>query len=121
MVAGCLLLQLSATAHLVLVEHEICPEHGEAVDVSDVARASVHQHAAPVAERSVRVGGHASSSSHEHCPVAIDRSSKALVAQAVVVGIAPSPAIELQVFVSEGPTLSASAVRLLAPKTSPPA
>jgi hypothetical protein len=124
MVAGCLALQLSGTAHLALSTHDICAEHGEAVDVTPPAqtRGADLDLAQPTGMGPMaRSGDSPIGESHEHCPLAEDRGGRALVVPPAHVGpafVAPVSAAGPQARIE---TPSARARYLLAPKTSPPA
>lgn len=126
LIASCLALQLGGTVHLAVVEHELCGEHGEAIDVAG----SGHTHGRGAAETSgedeAPSPSHESESTsdgeaHDHCPLAEDRNGRALVVQAASSG----PCCESITLGNPAPaahwSLSPSALRLLAPKTSPPA
>lgn len=130
LVGACLALQLAGTVHLAVVDHELCADHGVAVDVAEGAHG--HGHAdrpgqvetrgEPEARSDAdRSGSAPAGADHDHCPLAENRSARALVVQAAAVGprcatIAPDAHVQLAVV-----ALSPSALRLLAPKTSPPA
>ena len=128
MIAICVALQLASTLHLMVVEHELCFEHGEAVDVAGAH--SHHDHGdghggLPAIQRSDEAAatsrdGANEAASHEHCPLIEDRASRALVVPAAF-ETASAPLLLAVVFAPAAPwSLSPSALRLLAPKTSPP-
>jgi hypothetical protein len=122
MVAGCLALQLSGTLHLALAEHRICAEHGEAIDVAESASAtlSLEQHGEPARRAAVSVQHERSEQPHDHCPVANHSHGRALVVQS-----AACAQCVISTTIAEPNARyanpSASTLRLLAPKTSPPA
>jgi hypothetical protein len=120
-VASCLALQLSGTIHLATVQHAICAEHGEAMDVDSHARTTAP--AADSSERGVYSGSSDSPAgeSHEHCPLDEDRNTHALVVHAALVGpriASPTPQPPPYAPLAR---LAPRALQLLAPKTSPPA
>ena len=119
--AACMLLQLADVADLLLFQHGICAEHGEAVHVS-----RPHGHfarlEASVLGGSSQVGVAPSSENdeHEHCPFFASGAARAGLVpaashEAVGALIAATVTAPLSV-----PGLSPSALRLRAPKTSPP-
>lgn len=122
--ATCLSLQLFATFHLLTVKHELCAEHGEAIDVERSARPD---HLRLDSGHSAETGPAASSGTrsengtHDHCMLAADRSSGALLVSAA------NGSAHFAPFIAKGPrsadlwSMPASVLRLLAPKTSPPA
>jgi hypothetical protein len=122
--ASCLALQLSGTIHLALVQHAICAEHGEAMDVGD-GHGHLATAAKPAAARAVGgvyagAGENPASDAHHHCPLDEDRNTHALVVYAALVGpqvavpALPPPHAQLA-------KLAPRELQLLAPKTSPPA
>lgn len=119
--AFCVFAQLTTAAHLLLVRHTFCAEHGVAVDASRTPRApDCHSHddqrdtiGAPHDEPGVE--------GHDHCELAVDRSGRIGLPPAAVVQL---PLATLVEHVREPARLALSpgaAVLLLAPKTSPPA
>jgi len=126
LIATCLALQLAGTLHLMVVEHELCFEHGEAVDVAGSAHhdhggrvpAGTDRSASEISATSGRDGHGATS--HDHCPQVEDRAGRALIVARAFEG-APPPTLLAMVAAPSTPwTLSVDALRLLAPKTSPP-
>jgi len=124
-VASCMALQLSGTIHLAVVQHAICAEHGEAMDVGEDAGA--HQRSlareSERSERGIYAGnGHApADESHHHCPLDEDRNTHALVVHAALVGVRVASPTALAPPHAEVAYLAPRALQLLAPKTSPPA
>lgn len=121
-IASCLGLQLSGTIHLATVQHAICAEHGEAMDVGD-GHATASAPATHSGERGVYAGsGHnPAGESHHHCPLDEDRNTYALVVHAALVGpriASPTPHLPPHAQLAR---LAPRALQLLAPKTSPPA
>lgn len=119
-VASCMALQLAGTVHLAVVQHAICAEHGEAMDVGE-------EHAsAPAADsRETRIAGANETTptgeEHHHCPFDEDRNTHGLVVLAALVGPRIAVPVALPPPHAEPTQLAARALRLLAPKTSPPA
>lgn len=118
-VASCMALQLSGTIHLAVVQHAICAEHGEAMDVGEHS----HTPLAAAGEDGIYAGTGAEplSKSHHHCPLDEDRNTHGLVvyaafilARVAVPEALPPPQVELAY-------VTPRARQLLAPKTSPPA
>ncbi len=116
----CIALEFGSLAHMAVVRHEICAEHGEAVDVFHDA---AHSHAVAVASkvRTVESRGDADShEGHDHCQLACNRrnatcveSSSSVPAAIVSIASATSAFVERST-----PTI---ALLDLAPKSSPPA
>lgn len=120
-VASCLALQLSGTIHLAVVQHAICAEHGEAMDVHD-GHTDAAEPKSAAAPDGIHAGGEGSpvEDAHHHCPLDEDRSTHALVVHAA--GLAPrvelpAPALRPS---TDGASITPRARQLLAPKTSPP-
>jgi hypothetical protein len=121
-----LALQLSGTIHLATVQHAICAEHGEAMDVGDEhaqARARASQRTTRSGERGVFSGSSDSPAgeSHHHCALDEDRNTYALVVHSALVGAriaSPTPPAPPHAQLAR---LAPRALQLLAPKTSPPA
>jgi hypothetical protein len=123
-VAFTLASQASSLAHLVLIEHAVCPEHGEWLHADELAtHAEGAPGNAPHAETSsirATVPTDGFGHEHEHCAVLSERRQSLAEEPS-------SPVVLLSVGpdrVSGGPTyaLSARSVPIfqLAPKTSPP-
>ena len=120
-VALCVVAQLVTSTHMVLVRHALCSLDGEAVDAPRSARPPT-----PCAHaRDVDSFGNAHDEpavdAHNHCELALDRSSR--------LGLAPAVAVVIGValFGEGAPELestelpSGAGVLYFAPKTSPPA
>lgn len=123
LVATCVALQLAGTLHLLVVQHELCLEHGEAIDIgSDHAHGLAVPGAAQARSNASATSRHGSheAGAHAHCLLVEDRSGRAFVV-APAVEIAGAPALIASV-ATPGATwsLPANTLRLLAPKTSPP-
>ncbi|HEX7479569.1 MAG TPA: hypothetical protein VF331_17320 [Polyangiales bacterium] len=95
LVCGSLVGELASLAHLVLVHHSVCPEHGELVhsdEAESAARAS-----SPAPGRSAALSaGHApdAAHAHDHCALAMARKERALppARLALVAWATPQPA-----------------------------
>jgi len=119
----CLAAQLSSLAHLALVRHVTCAEHGEAVDAPESQQPGANAwnfKQQPAHGATASSGDRPELQSHEHCALAENRNAWALVVpEAISVSsVARSTAIAPP-HVHIG-SLSPSALCLLAPKTSPP-
>jgi hypothetical protein len=122
--AICLLLQLGEAAHFVLVRHAICAEHGDAIHVARTPGPGAHARSVGrERDRGLAVSSdeRAPGDSHEHCPFTPHRARRALVAQAE-----SERSMDAQLTAAAPPhstpaCSSPSALRLIAPKTSPPA
>src|SRR3954471_1831662 len=124
-VASCMALQLGGTIHLAVVQHAICAEHGEAIDVGRAHR-HVPAPAADGRERRLHAGlaghdGAPADPSHHHCALEEDRSTHALAVHAALVGPRIASLTALAPPHAPLAVLAPRALRLLAPKTSPPA
>jgi hypothetical protein len=127
-VASAIALQLSGTIHLAIVQHAICAEHGEAMDVGEDEDAHGH-HVAPAARQTLEsvqslISASTSPSSrdesHHHCPLDEDRNTHALVVYAASISPHSASSIELALPPAEPVRPSARELHRLAPKTSPP-
>jgi hypothetical protein len=112
--AALLVGQLSMVAHLLIVEHRQCPEHGELVHAAPAhgdADAPRHTDALEASEAG---SGH----SHTHCLCVVSRREAAISATAAVDTAAPvGPAGAIAVDIS---TPVPCKRWILAPKNSPP-
>jgi hypothetical protein len=118
-VVGCLLLQLSAVAHQVLVRHSRCVEHGELVHSAALAQGIGHSardvnDARPRFERSAESGPE----SHEHCAAVFEQRRTLAATPAEVLHVAES-ASPVALALLNGPDAGRE-VYDFAPKTSPP-
>jgi hypothetical protein len=133
-VASAIALQLSGTIHLAVVQHAICAEHGEAMDVGEPEHAHArHAGALPAADSgqprlSMSVGAterpaHEPGSdedSHHHCPLDEDRNTHALVVYAASISPLSASPIELAPPRTAPVRADSRDLHRLAPKTSPP-
>lgn len=122
--ALCLVGQLSVSAHLALVRHATCPEHGEAIHSGKTLApvAAGESGAGPSDYPSVgALTGGASRHDHEHCVIATLRRERAVFQrqQLGVLGAAPSESQGSHHLPDAPP--SPVALFLIAPKGSPPA
>jgi len=120
-VAVCVLLQMSDAAHFVLVRHGICREHGEAIHVAHGAHAvqAVVAPASRVTGLSVAPAGDTDADEHDHCPFAPGATGRIASLRGPVQTLAAGhTALASPELATVRP--SPSALRLLAPKTSPP-
>jgi hypothetical protein len=122
-VASAIALQLSGTIHLAVVQHAICAEHGEAMDVGDDEHAHLATPAADSDQSLISAGTRPSSSeeSHHHCPLDEDRNTHALVVYAASISPHFASFVHVAPPLAEPVRPSARELHGLAPKTSPPA
>jgi hypothetical protein len=116
--------QLSSSAHLLLVRHAVCPEHGELIHAASSEPSRTEHTKAPEAKASlVQASADADelTDGHGHCSIAAQRrergvpnaaSARVAASESIVARSAPA---QQQVFAFGG------ALLLLAPKNSPPA
>lgn len=124
-VSSAIALQLSGTIHLAVVQHAICAEHGEAMDVAEDA----HGHAAALPapnldETQISPGTRPSApddDSHHHCPLDEDRNTHALVVYAAAITALVASTADVTPPRAEPVRPNARELHALAPKTSPPA
>lgn len=117
-----LVAQLSGSAHLLLVRHALCPEHGELIhptDEAEPALRAVAQHAKtafvrPEAETEL---GHG----HGHCPIAAQRRERGALIAAWVHVHASAWSFASRVPAPNLVSSCAAAILRFAPKNSPPA
>lgn len=113
-----LVAQIGGVAHLALVQHVTCAEHGETLDVAQSHAAQVAD-ARPITEN--RLGAAAESGhGHDHCPLAAFRRQRALSGSHA--RILPPATADPRPFVLGAYVAPAPAIALLAfaPKSSPP-
>jgi len=121
--ALCLGAQLSNVAHLALVRHVTCAEHGEVIDAPAAGHSPAHRTDVPLpddAAPTASSGGGPIDGAHDHCALAEDRNTLALVVRAATSALCPAAPVASTPPRGSSPCLSPSALRLLAPKTSPP-
>jgi hypothetical protein len=118
----CLATQLSSVAHLVLVEHVRCTEHGAWIHAGDEhARAHV-EHSASASDAPAVVpdaGAAAEDHEHDHCLASTERRKLALLLLASA-ELPPLRPTALAATADHATHVVARAVHTLAPKTSPP-
>lgn len=121
LVALCLTAQLSGFAHLALVPHVTCPEHGELVEAGTQVRVVLRSSAGDVAAVSSepRVEGSASHS-HDHCICTAVRRAPGRVSRASTVPELSAGLTPAGLATREVPRAPALAPLELAPKSSPP-
>lgn len=119
----CLATQLSSMAHLALVEHVRCTQHGEWIHAGDEHVRGHVEHStsesdasaiAPVAD------AHADDHQHDHCLASSERRKLAMLLPQLAELQPPRPALPTTA-APRATHLVAQAVHTLAPKTSPPA
>ena len=114
-IALALVAQFSQAAHLVLVKHSLCAEHGELVHGSQRALAKDPSRGVP---NSVSAAAHDGAKDHEHCPALLNNKNRVVPpASADIIHVVPLPPDVAMV-----DTLTPVIVDVLrhAPKNSPP-
>jgi hypothetical protein len=113
--------QLSSFAHLLLVRHALCPEHGELIHASERPTLHTRSEQGLATAALARESGAQSALDHQHCPLALQsRERVALLAHAASVFLplaSPQLALRSQLL----PDASMRELFRLAPKGSPPA
>ncbi len=120
-VALCVVAQLVTTAHMVLVQHAFCSLDGEAVDAPRSARPSAPCAHSQDVDSLGTAHDEPAIDAHNHCELAVDRSSRLALAPALAVVVQASALVEsvpAPVSVNLAP---GAGVLHFAPKTSPPA
>jgi hypothetical protein len=118
-----LVTQVSSFAHLLVVRHAVCPEHGELIhphegDSASFADAVVSSGVLP---RVVIRASDGATDDHVHCPVAMHRRETAVLPPCAST-VAPVRAPEIEVLaLNTAPRPPSVALFRLAPKNSPPA
>jgi hypothetical protein len=113
---------VSPLLHVLFVEHETCPEHGELVDVRTDSEArsrfveELHQRALASSSEPRRSP---TDHDHDHCTIAAHVASPALAAGAEIALDIERPASRSSV--ADLDASPQKRVLLIAPKTSPPA
>ncbi len=113
--------QLVTTAHMVLVQHAFCSLDGEAVDAPRSARPSAPCAHSQDVDSLGTAHDEPAIDAHNHCELAVDRSSRLALAPALAVVVQASALVEsvpAPVSVNLAP---GAGVLHFAPKTSPPA
>lgn len=112
--------QLLGTAHLLLMPHAVCAEHGELIHLHDgVAAEDAAHHESPVTTQ-LSVPEAAEADAHEHCLAsALRRDQLALYeAPSTLILVSASQAVARVERSVHAP--KSVAILLLAPKSSPP-
>jgi len=115
--------QISSVAHMALVRHAICPEHGELIHPDELggsagaprALAKPDATAIQSAPQLPTVHG------HDHCLLASYRRQRIIPAAGTVALVAPTPMVGDSCLVADAPRPALVALYRLAPKNSPPA
>ncbi len=118
-----LVTQASSFAHLLLVRHAVCPQHGELVHVGEDEGPPSVDSALPSEQDSggsaIRAG-HGATEEHVHCLLAMHRRQTPVVPRSAFT-IAPARVAEIRVLtLGSSPRPALVALFSLAPKTSPP-
>lgn len=120
--AICLVAQLSSAAHFVLVRHEMCLEHGQAMDSAlghGVAREATRaQIDAAAGIRSA--SGIAREHAHDHCLLAYDRRESVSPVRDAGTLVAARPTHVVALVADDAARPARVAIFRLAPKSSPP-
>jgi hypothetical protein len=115
-----LIAQLGGVAHLAVVDHVACAEHGDMVEVSPDAGGPRSLAAAETATQGIRAV-HVKAHGHDHCLIAAFRRERARAGATVsmCIPVSQKRAEQAALLASEPPP--AIAILHLAPKSSPPA
>lgn len=120
-VALCVVAQLTSAAHLVLVPHTFCVEHGVAVDAPASAERST-RHPCDALLASLERSDHAAGGdAHNHCELAVDRSDRIGLPPRALVLVPAQLLVEPARAPAHAALAPGSGVISFAPKTSPPA
>lgn len=112
--------QLSSIAHMLLVPHAICREHGAIVHVSrDTVHGTARDDVRQAAYHDADGGGE--SDDHEHCLCDAVRRAHWVGAGATACTPTACPLTNFAAIRTERAPLSSQAILSLAPKNSPPA
>jgi len=125
--ALCLLTPILGYAHLLLVQHARCPEHGELVHVEDAAADDASLLLGPglqlrtdepqvALESAPEVDGH----EHDHCVAVLARKTSAPLASAGPLLPSHGSTLSLRGLVQDSVLRAPTALYRLAPKNSPP-
>ena len=117
-----LVTQGASFAHLLLVRHAVCPEHGELIHPDEVGTAAHVAPASTPGNGSAAIGA-ADDASHEHghCTVAVHRRHAISVPPARFIALLARPPVEAVQPPVSAARPAAIAIYRLAPKNSPPA
>jgi hypothetical protein len=125
-----LIAQLSSFAHLALVRHVVCPEHGELIHPDEQAPSTsspavrVVANAAPaegVAIEAIPEAVGVAVHGHDHCLVAAHRRERATLVPRSESEIVDDPKAVARLATRDVPRPASVALFVLAPKNSPPA
>lgn len=118
-----LVAQGSSFVHFFLIEHAVCPQHGELIHADEAGHHPLHASTAPdtghtAAQPAAAEAAHA----HDHCAVVSDRRER-WACLASLGSVASPPEVEMlaAVRVRTSSCVPAVPLLLLAPKSSPPA
>jgi hypothetical protein len=115
LVALALVAQFSQAAHMVLVKHSLCAEHGQLVHGAPGALAKDPSRGTP---NSVSALAHDDGKDHEHCPALLNDKNRVVPpASADIIHVVPLPP---DVAMNDAIVPVARDVLLAAPKNSPP-
>jgi hypothetical protein len=118
---GAVVAQLTGFAHLALVPHSVCAEHGELIH-SEHGSSAVPSPAPVAAGQALVSAAHQSEGahSHDHCASVAARRERAVPARSITVTVCASAELQSFALVSGlGPT-AVKPVFGYAPKCSPP-
>jgi hypothetical protein len=115
--------QGSTLAHLALVRHSLCAEHGDFVDANGPEHAAAHPHRAGFEPCTAVAADDAQTVEREdaHCSVVGSRPDRSALALIAARTIDPACAAPIADAPRKTPRVYANARYRLAPKTSPPA
>jgi hypothetical protein len=111
---------LGEAAHFLLVQHRVCAEHGELIEVHEgeagaEPTASDHEHG-------TRASAPAEEGEHQHCQLLGRRQQELTLPEvAAVPGVSPAPVAARAALHDSSIARTSQSALSLAPKTSPPA
>src|SRR4029077_16185454 len=112
-----LLLQAFNSAHLLLVRHAVCAEHGEAIEAGP--HASPQSGSETDRDRVAQTAEGTGDAEHEHCQIAAGERTARVLTALIVAAEPLSPVVLAIASEAPAPVLDAETYRD-APKTSPP-
>jgi hypothetical protein len=112
---------LGQVAHFLLIQHAVCAEHGELVELHGSA-SEIDARAPQADNHGVQASAPENEAEHEHCQLLARKQQELALPQLEPSVLAPSPVSVSRLLVPTSDQARASLSALvLAPKTSPPA
>ncbi len=119
-----LIAQFSSFAHLLLVRHVICPEHGELIDLDEQdgsAPSRAVAKVAPPGNTAIQAMPETpAEQGHNHCPLAFHRREGNILSPCSVAAVNNLPQSVSSYRVEDTPRPALVALFRVAPKNSPP-